>query len=85
MANQQNETLAAEKHRQLDYEIQMKEQQVQILQEQAKVKQTEFRETQLRLEDELETERENGIKVESLTAQKDKMQKLITGLQEGLE
>jgi len=58
----------------------MKEQQVQILQEQAKVKQAEFRETQLRLEEELETERENGIRVESLTAQKDKMQKLITGL-----
>ena len=31
MANQKNENLGAEKHRQLEYEIQMKESQVQIL------------------------------------------------------
>ena len=33
MANQKTENLAAEKQRQLQYEVQMKEQQVQIVQE----------------------------------------------------
>ena len=85
MANQKNENLGSEKQRQLEYEIQMKEQQVQVLGDQVKSKQGEFQEKILKLEEELEIEKENGVKLQAVTNQRDKFQKVIAGLQEGME
>ena len=49
----------------------MKEQKIQVLQDQIKEKQIEFRDKNLQLEEELEMERENGVKLTKARAQRD--------------
>jgi hypothetical protein len=71
MANKKNENLAGERQQQLQYEIELKEQQVQVLHEQMKERQIEFREKNNKLEEELDIEKENGVKLQKVTQQRD--------------
>ena len=71
IGHQKSENLAGERFRQLEYEVQAKEQQVQILQDQIRDKTADFREKILKQEEELEIERENGIALERMTSQRD--------------
>lgn len=50
-----------------------------------KERQIEFRDKNLKLEEELEIERENGVKLMKVTQQRDNYQKIIQSLQEGME
>ena len=81
-ANQSNENLGAEKYRQLEYQLQLKEQQIADMQEGVKEKQAQFRIDVQKLEEQLEIEAENGIKLSIIEGQKDQLQKLVGGLQE---
>ena len=61
MGHQQQENLAGEKQKQLEYELQCKDQQINALKDQLKDKQNEHKEKLHALQEELEIERENGI------------------------
>ena len=58
---------------------------MQVLHEQIKERQIEFRDKNHKLEEELEVERENGVKLMKVTQQRDNYQKIIQSLQEGME
>ena len=58
---------------------------MQVLHEQMKERQIEFRDKNHKLEEELEIERENGVKLMKVTQQRDNYQKNIKSLQEGME
>ena len=77
MANKKHENLAGERPQQLQFEIELKEQKIQVLQDQIKEKQIEFRDKNLQLEEELEIERENGVKLTKVRAQRDSYQETI--------
>ena len=63
----------------------MKEQDLAILKEQMAENNNEYRDKVRFLEDQLETEQENGIKLERVENQRDNMQKVINEQQEILE
>lgn len=81
--NQENASI--EKYKQYEYELELKENNIQALKDQQGAKQAEFRDKMHKLEEELELERENGIQLEKVTNQKNHYQKMISGLQEGME
>jgi chaperonin GroEL (HSP60 family) len=58
---------------------------VQVLSEQLREKQIEFSQRISSLEEELDLERENGHRLEKVTSQRDKYQKIIQQMQEGLD
>ena len=81
-ANQSNENLGAERYRQLEYQLELKEQQVAAMHESVKEKQAQFRIDTQKLEEQLEIEAENGIKLQIVDEQMNTLRKLVGGLQE---
>lgn len=85
IAHQQQENIANEKQKQQEYELQLKDQNIASLKDQLIGKQDGTRDKLRKLEEELEIERENGIQLEKVLNQKNHYQKVIAGLQEGME
>ena len=79
-ANQSNENLGAERYRQLEYQLELKEQQVQAMHEQVKEKQLQFRIDTQKLEEQLEIEAENGVKLQIVESQLETLRKAVGGL-----
>jgi hypothetical protein len=79
-ANQSNENLGAERYRQLEYQLELKEQQVAAMHEQVKEKQAQFRIDTQKLEEQLEIEAENGIKLQIVESQLETLRKAVGGL-----
>ena len=85
LANQENENLDSEKCRQLEYEIELKEEKITALHEQLQDKQSHYREKISKLEEELQVEKDNGVELDKVRGQRDQYQKVIAGLKEGME